>query len=106
MGYLNMAQIKVEASTVEFSYPPGTALGGWLFRLWADGLPVHTKTFDEPFPAEVAFDGIPPGDYVVTVTRLKADAQPIGPTVTKTITVLPPPPVMGLAALDAVVSVV
>ena len=37
-----MAQIKVEASTVEFSYPPGTVLGGWLFRLWADGLPVHS----------------------------------------------------------------
>jgi hypothetical protein len=102
-----MPQVKVQTTVdTAFNYPAGTLLGQWRLRLAKGLIPHATQFIDDPLPAEVVFSSVAAGDYTLTIVRLSTGTVPVAvsPTVTKAITVLPDPPVVGGAPLDAVVT--
>lgn len=99
-------QVIVSTSTSPATFPAGTLLGQYRFRLVKNGVPWTTQYVDAPLPPQVIFANVSAGTYTLEIVRLTTNMIPVGATYSAPVTVAEPPPVTADAVIDATVTVV
>lgn len=81
-----MGTVNAVLATQTQVFPTGTIGGDWRFTIAAEGGPIAAVT---PGPA-CTFNGVAPGTWQITGTRLNNAGNPIGPLVLGSVTVADP----------------